>query len=110
MAVQYLGYILIGLGIVIILLALLLGYGIYISASGNLNSASLVSPSGSSTINGSVSNLTTGLQGIAAIGTYTAIEVAVLFLIASIGYKLSYLGLQMNGRQAAPGKQAKVND
>ncbi len=110
MAVQYLGYILIGLGIAIILLALVLGYGVYISASGNINSAALASPSRNSTINGSVSTLASNLQNTATVGTYTAIEIAVLFLIASIGYKLSYLGLQMNGRQSTPGKQAKMND
>ena len=109
MAVQYLGYILIGLGIVIILFALVLGYGVYISASGSANSAALISPSAGNTINGSVSALTSSMQSTATVGTYTAIEIAALFLIASIGYKISYLGLQMNNRQSTSGKQAKVN-
>ncbi len=104
---SYLGYALIGVGIAIILLALLLGYGVYSSANGDLNSLALIGTgSGSSTVNGSISALTANLQSTATVGTYTAIEVIVLFLFASIGYKIAYLGVQMN-RQGGGGAAAK---
>ncbi len=107
-ATTYIGYALIGLGVIIILFSLLLGYGIYVSASSNLNDIALISPSGGNTINGSVSILSSNLQSTATTGTYAAIEVIVLFLFASIGYKLAYLGIQMNKQSGKQEKQVQA--
>ncbi|MEM3839126.1 MAG: hypothetical protein QXF01_00920 [Candidatus Micrarchaeaceae archaeon] len=96
-----LGYALIGIGIAIILIALVLGYGIYANAHDSLGSLALPAGHGfgatNSSINGSVSSLTGSLKETALAGTYTIIEIIALFLIASIGYKLAYLGIQANG-------------
>jgi hypothetical protein len=109
MAASYMGYVLIGVGVVIILMTLVLGYGVYIGASNNINDLSLAGPTQNSNINGSISTLTNGIQVTATTGTYTLIEVAVLFLFASIGYKVSYLGIQMNnGTNVTVAKQGKI--
>ncbi|MDE1761808.1 MAG: hypothetical protein KGH59_00295 [Candidatus Micrarchaeota archaeon] len=100
----YVGYALIAIGIALLLFAFLLGYGLYISFG---NSASSYLPQQTSTTPNSLASLNASVSG--AIGAFTqntyslvrsdiymGLEIAVLFLFASIGYKISLLGVKMN--------------
>ncbi|MGB9732695.1 MAG: hypothetical protein ACP5P2_01215 [Candidatus Micrarchaeia archaeon] len=88
-----LGYFLIALGVVLLLLTFLMGYGLYES----LSTQSYVQsgqPSPSN-VTGAISSLTSNLSLTARETGFIFLEIIVLFLFANIGYKLSYLGIKL---------------
>ncbi len=88
-----LGYLLLSLGIAIILFTFLVGYGFYQKV---LTSSSIT---GSQQTYGNVSSeigsLTSGLTQTAKEGTLLGINVLILFLFASIGYKIAMIGIHL---------------
>ena len=94
----YLGYILISLGILIILFTLLMGYGLYEQANSKAN-APYYQPMQNATAGGILGPLTSDLSSTINTGTYLSVEVIVLFLFASIGYKIAIIGVQINGNR-----------
>ena len=97
---ELIGYALLVIGILLMLFSFLLGYSIYTNlANNNVGPAQI----GGNTLNDTVRS---GLQSADTTlysGIYTTIDVLVLFLFASIGYKLAFLGIHIvNGvRNAA---------
>ncbi len=91
----YLGYILISLGILIILFTFLIGYGLYEQANSKAN-APYSQPAQNATVGGILGPLTSDLSSTINTGTYLSVEVIVLFLFASIGYKIAMIGVQIN--------------
>ena len=95
-----LGYGTFALGLIIILFTFLLGYGIYVSVG---NSASSYVPqqnfSGGGSLNASITQITASLSqnayGLIRTSTYIVLEVVILFLFATIGYKIAKLGVEM---------------
>ncbi|MDE1869811.1 MAG: hypothetical protein KGH71_02375 [Candidatus Micrarchaeota archaeon] len=97
---NYLGYGTFALGVIIILFTFLLGYGIYVSVG---NSATSYSPqqsfSGGGSLNDSITQITASLsQSVYALvrsSTYIVLEVVILFLFATVGYKIAKLGVDI---------------
>ena len=103
----YAGYALIALGIVVLLFTLTLGYALYISfgnsASSYLPQQAATAPNGIGSLNASVSGaigaFTQNTYSLVRSDIYMGLEIAVLFLFASIGYKISLLGVKMSSHR-----------
>lgn len=94
MASPYLGYALLAVGLIMLVFTFLLGYGIYQTAI----AGGLTTP----TVNISGNNITavvgSALQSVTLplnSTIYIAISIAVLFLFASIGYKIAMIGIKI---------------
>jgi len=105
MASPYIGYGLLGLGLLMLVLTFLMGYGVY----QNAQAASMITQTGQKV---SGDNLTavvgSVLQNAASpidSSIYTIISIVVLFLFASIGYKIALLGVHMLNRQGRRERQ-----
>ena len=92
---SYKGDVLIVIGVLIIVITFILGYGLYTST----NQAKLLQPSGNissnnitNSFNELATNISTNLNG----PIYTIVDVIILFLFASIGYKIADLGIRIN--------------
>ena len=101
MVSAYLGYALLGIGIAILVITLLLGYGIYQNETTQsiFQSTSAVSGSNLTAVVGNtLANYLSPLNS----SIYTIIAIIVLFLFATIGYKLALLGVNiLNSPQKA---------
>jgi hypothetical protein len=96
MASEYLGYVLIAIGITLFVFTFVLGYNVYLGQASSSQAGSAPSVSGGS-IN---ETLKSGMQGIVSSlnsAIYETLSVMVLFLFASIAYKLTDLGIKMTG-------------
>lgn len=89
-----LGYLMVFVGIAILFMDLAVGYGLYKSI--NTEASSLYVPhSNYSTINSALGGLVNSIGSPIHYSTYTTMEIVVLFLFASIGYKFTALGISM---------------
>ena len=88
-----LGYALIALGIIVLLVTFLMGYGLY----ENLSTQNYIPATGSSgsNITSSISTLTGSLGTTAKETSIIFLQIVILFLFASIGYKITYLGIKL---------------
>jgi hypothetical protein len=95
MASPYIGYALLAVGLLMLIFTFLLGYGVYqnvTAASMFPNANQKVSGSNLSAVVGSaIQNATAPLDS----SIYTIISIVVLFLFASIGYKMAMLGIRL---------------
>ena len=94
MASAYLGYALLGVGIALLAITFLLGYGIY----QNETTQSVFQPTSSASggnltavVGNTLANYLFSLDS----SIYTIIAIIVLFLFATIGYKIALLGVNM---------------
>ncbi|MGC8571718.1 MAG: hypothetical protein ACP5RI_00830 [Candidatus Micrarchaeia archaeon] len=92
---DYKGNILLIVGIIIILATLYEGYELYESIQLNNMIFQTTSPSvsSSSTVNATLTNLDLNINEVLRTSSDYLIEIVILFLFASIGYKISYLGV-----------------
>jgi len=86
-----LGYALIALGIILLLVTFFIGYGLYAS----LNSEGYTPLPNTPSINGSISTLTSTLATTAKETGFIFLQIFILFLFASIGYKFADLGIKI---------------
>ncbi|MCL5008601.1 MAG: YdgA family protein [Candidatus Marsarchaeota archaeon] len=102
---SYKGDVLIIVGVAIILLALYLGYTVYT----DVQAANALQPQQqqSANINASISALTSNASSSIRTSSYYIIEVLILFLFASIGYKISLIGTKINIEDKSDGLQAQ---
>ncbi len=94
-------------GVAVILISMLLGYGLYTNAQRNSALGSQLQGSGSN-ISASVSSLSTGLNNTVSTSAYYIIEVLVLFLFANIGYKIALIGIKISKDESVPGRQQRT--
>lgn len=94
-------------GILIIVFALFLGYGLY-QAQQSPSKVPLQN-SQSASINSSISSLTTDLGTTLNNNMGTFIRLIILYLFANIGYKIAYLGIEMRDKEPKP-KNTKKNE
>ncbi len=94
-------------GILIIVFALFLGYGLYQAQQNISKLPSQTSQSAS--INSSISNLTTDLGTTLNNNMGTFIRLIILYLFANIGYKLASLGIELQGKDQKT-KSTKRNE
>ena len=110
---RYLGYALFVLGLLLILLALLLGYGLYISLSSYSPVYAPLAGSNSS-IPASINNFSFSLSSQFSVIFVSAIKVGLFFLFASVGYKFATIGMELveseERRQKKSGKKDKEVD
>ena len=86
-----LGYTLIALGIILLLVTFFIGYGLYAS----LDSEGYIPLPNAPSINGSISALTNTLANTAKETGFIFLQIFILFLFASIGYKFADLGVKL---------------
>ncbi|MFP3289065.1 MAG: hypothetical protein RXO35_01375 [Candidatus Micrarchaeota archaeon] len=86
-----LGYTLIALGVIILLATFFIGYGLYAS----LNSEGYTPLPNQPSINSSISTLTNTLATTAKETGFIFLQILILFLFASIGYKFADLGVKL---------------
>ena len=94
MVSPYLGYALLAVGLMMLVFTFLLGYGIYQTATAGGMTASAANISGNnitSVVGSALQTVTTPLNST----IYVVISIAVLFLFASIGYKISMIGIKI---------------
>ena len=89
---RYLGYALFVFGLLLILLALLLGYGLYISLSSYSQVYAPLAGSNSS-IPASINNFSFSLSSQFSEIFVSAIKVGLFFLFAGVGYKFATIGM-----------------
>ena len=77
------------------MVTLFLGYGLYQSVQRAEVLQQQASP-GITSINASVGNLSSGIIETIRSGAYYLVEVVILFLFASIGYKIALIGMEIN--------------
>ncbi len=118
--VKYLGYALIIAGIAVIISAFGMGYSIYANAGQMASYYSTVAGAGGSSsqgnnnissvanmISSSISGTANGIYSVIGSAAYMGIEITVLFLFASIGYKLTELGIKMIAGEREARKEPK---
>jgi len=89
-----LGYSLVAIGIALLAFTFFLGYGLYVSFGSS--STSYVAPTQSNvSVSGAVASLTNSVNQSIRNSVYMLLEIVVLFLFASIGYKIAYIGVSM---------------
>lgn len=106
MASPYLGYALLAVGMLMLIFTFLLGYGIYQNANaggmtpsnGNISGNNITAVVGSA-----LQSVTTPLNST----IYVVISIAVLFLFANIGYKVSIIGIKILDSKGKAEKQEK---
>ncbi len=99
MVSAYVGYALLGIGIVLLAITFLLGYGIYQNETTQSIFQSTPTVSGSN-LTAVVGNTLANYLSPLSSSIYTIIAIIVLFLFATIGYKLALLGVNiLNGPQ-----------
>lgn len=86
------GYAMITFGIILLLIAFLLGYGLYQSLNGEAFGP--MQAQGGQSINSTLSSFTNNLTTVIKETSYIFLQIIVLFLFASIGYKFAYLGIK----------------
>lgn len=104
MASVYVGYALLAVGLLMLVFTFLLGYGIYQNAT----SASMIATTNQKVTGNNITavvgsilqNATSPLDS----SIYTVISIVVLFLFASIGYKIAILGINMLNVSGRGGK------
>ncbi len=91
----YKGDVLIVLGVLLIVVAFFMGYGLYNSASNYslLQSSNKIS---GNNITNSFNSLANDISTVLTGPTYEVIQIIILFLFASIGYKIADLGIRLN--------------
>ncbi len=91
----YKGDILIVLGVLLIVIAFFMGYGLYNSASKSslLQTSNKIS---GNNITNSFNTLATNISNVLSGPIYEIIQIIILFLFASIGYKIADLGIRLN--------------
>ncbi|MEM0201172.1 MAG: hypothetical protein QXD23_02090 [Candidatus Micrarchaeaceae archaeon] len=92
---SYKGDVLIVIGVLIIVITFILGYGLYNSTKQMQLLQSSVAISGNNitnSFNQLATNISTSLNG----PFYIIIDIIILFLFASIGYKIADLGIRIN--------------
>ncbi len=98
MASAYVGYALLGVGIAILMLTLLIGYGQYQTVESGGNSYQQQKVSGGN-ITAVVGSALGNISSSANSSMYMIISVVLLFLFANVGYKVSFLGIKMLARE-----------
>jgi hypothetical protein len=99
MASPYIGYALLATGLLILIFTLLLGYAIY----QNVRAESMITATNQNVAGNNVTavigsvleNATSPLDS----SIYTIISIVVLFLFASVGYKIALLGVHILNRR-----------
>lgn len=94
MASAYIGYALLAVGIVLLIITFLLGYGVYQNATADSmiqQSSKMAGNNLTAVIGSSIQSATAPIDS----GIYAIISIAVLFLFASIGYKMALLGTKV---------------
>lgn len=106
---SYKGDALIAVGVAVILIAMLLGYELYVGAQRSMVLGSQQQGANGG-INASSDNLIAGLNGTVSTSAYYIIEILVLFLFANIGYKIALIGTKINKEETPPDarRQAKA--
>jgi len=104
---HYLAYALIAIGMILLAITFLIGYGLYTSLSEQSSAyAPVPSTQQNSSITGSISTLTSNLGSTARTTSYIILQIIILFLFASVGYKIAFIGVKlMNGNEQVPSKQ-----
>jgi len=92
---SYKGDVFIAVGVIVILAALYLGYSLYTSVQSN-NTLQTQTQAGAGSINSSFSSLSNNISNTIRVNAYYLIEIVVLFLFASIGYKIALIGMTIN--------------
>ena len=109
---EYEGNMFLIIGILIIFATLYIGYNLYenIQLNNIIEQTSPTSTSSTSTINSTLNNMNLNINETIKTSTNYLIEIMLLFLFASIGYKIAYLGITINkGKsQQAPGKDGQA--
>ncbi len=90
----YRGDVLIAVGVALILITLCIGYVLYT----NVEQANALQQKQQNTqsLNASVGYLSSGITNIVKTSAYYIVEVIILFLFASIGYKIASIGMEVN--------------
>ena len=111
------GYTLLGVGIILIIFALLAGYGMYSSLSATLSYYTITPTSTNSSLNSTLSSLGSLGPQLKFIGQNDAAlfaEIAILFLIAGIGYKFCIVGMRIintyASQQATPPEETETEE
>jgi flagellar basal body-associated protein FliL len=103
---HYLAYVLIAIGIILLAITFLIGYGLYTSLSEQSSAYAPVPSTQNSSITGSISILTSNLGSTVRTTSYIILQIIILFLFASVGYKIAFIGVKlMNGNEQVPSKQ-----
>jgi hypothetical protein len=103
---HYLAYVLIAIGIILLAITFLIGYGLYTSLSEQSSAYAPVPSTQNSSITGSISILTSNLGSMVRTTSYIILQIIILFLFASVGYKIAFIGVKlMNGNEQVPSKQ-----
>ncbi len=99
---NYLAYALIAVGIILLAVTFLIGYGLYMDLNSQFSAYAPATPSPqNSSIASSISSLTSGLGSTAKTSSFIMLQIIILFLFASIGYKVAYIGVKLIGENAA---------
>lgn len=104
----YKGDILIVLGVLLIVIAFVLGYNLYNSASASSLFQTSNKISGNNITN-SFNTLATNISNVLSGPIYEIIQIIILFLFASIGYKIADLGIRLNSLITIPEKSSSKN-
>jgi hypothetical protein len=96
------GYAMLGIGILVMLGTLAMGYGVYTSANAEAAAGTLPATNANySTVNAALGGIVGGVVSNMRYAIYSGLEIMALFLFGSIGYKFAYLGIleirQKNG-------------
>ncbi|MGC8587157.1 MAG: hypothetical protein ACP5K9_02615 [Candidatus Micrarchaeia archaeon] len=89
-----LGYSLIAIGLALLVFTFILGYGLYMSFSSS-STGYMPTAQASANVSSAVSTLTNSINQSVRDSVYMLLEIVVLFLFASIGYKIAYLGVSL---------------
>ncbi len=92
---SYKGDTLIAVGIIIILATLYMGYELYLGIQ-KTSAQQALAPSVGGSVNASIGDLSTNLSNTINSSSYSLVEVVILFLFASIGYKVAAIGIKIN--------------
>ncbi|MGC8538896.1 MAG: hypothetical protein ACP5MK_03450 [Candidatus Micrarchaeia archaeon] len=100
---SYFGYALITIGILVILFTFYLGYSMYNSIGYSLQAQPRATSQSNASINSTISSISNSINSVtsqvSSMG-YIVIQILLLFLFASIGYKIADLGIKTNSAEA----------
>ncbi len=94
MTSAYLGYALIAVGLALLAFTFLLGYGLYQNFTAGSLTYSVQKVTGNN-LTAVVGSALGSIASNANSNMYSAISIVVLFLFASIGYKIAFLGIKL---------------